>query len=166
MNDFVSEVASRRTFAIISHPDAGKTTITEKLLREHKGEIVQRQFQQKRLSDAAIATLTAWADAGAPAGDPKDAPPPMTFRDGWNIRPDVVFEMPKPMAIPAKGTVEYTYIAVSAPFKEDTWVLAGEIRPRGAHQARVRSQSSGKCAECMCVVMGGLARTLHVKEHR
>ncbi len=28
----VSPVASRRTFAIISHPDAGKTTLTEKLL--------------------------------------------------------------------------------------------------------------------------------------
>src|SRR5881394_3295942 len=27
-----AEVASRRTFAIISHPDAGKTTLTEKLL--------------------------------------------------------------------------------------------------------------------------------------
>ena len=27
-----SDIASRRTFAIISHPDAGKTTITEKLL--------------------------------------------------------------------------------------------------------------------------------------
>ena len=26
------EIASRRTFAIISHPDAGKTTVTEKLL--------------------------------------------------------------------------------------------------------------------------------------
>ena len=26
------EVAKRRTFAIISHPDAGKTTITEKVL--------------------------------------------------------------------------------------------------------------------------------------
>lgn len=26
------EVASRKTFAIISHPDAGKTTITEQLL--------------------------------------------------------------------------------------------------------------------------------------
>ena len=26
------EVGARRTFAIISHPDAGKTTITEKLL--------------------------------------------------------------------------------------------------------------------------------------
>src|SRR4051812_38813280 len=28
----VSEIARRRTFAIISHPDAGKTTLTEKLL--------------------------------------------------------------------------------------------------------------------------------------
>ena len=26
------EVKARRTFAIISHPDAGKTTMTEKLL--------------------------------------------------------------------------------------------------------------------------------------
>jgi peptide chain release factor 3 len=32
MSDFFSEVHRRRTFAIISHPDAGKTTITEKLL--------------------------------------------------------------------------------------------------------------------------------------
>lgn len=33
MNDAVSsEIAKRRTFAIISHPDAGKTTLTEKLL--------------------------------------------------------------------------------------------------------------------------------------
>lgn len=31
-NTFKEEVLSRRTFAIISHPDAGKTTLTEKLL--------------------------------------------------------------------------------------------------------------------------------------
>ncbi|MEW8986943.1 MAG: peptide chain release factor 3, partial [Bacillus sp. (in: firmicutes)] len=31
-NIFKDEVTSRRTFAIISHPDAGKTTLTEKLL--------------------------------------------------------------------------------------------------------------------------------------
>jgi len=31
-SSFVSEINKRRTFAIISHPDAGKTTITEKLL--------------------------------------------------------------------------------------------------------------------------------------
>ncbi|MDP4225652.1 MAG: peptide chain release factor 3 [Bacteroidota bacterium] len=30
--DFLKEIQRRRTFAIISHPDAGKTTLTEKLL--------------------------------------------------------------------------------------------------------------------------------------
>ena len=32
MAAFQDEIARRRTFAIISHPDAGKTTLTEKLL--------------------------------------------------------------------------------------------------------------------------------------
>ena len=32
MSTIASEAARRRTFAIISHPDAGKTTLTEKLL--------------------------------------------------------------------------------------------------------------------------------------
>lgn len=32
MSSLQDEIASRRTFAIISHPDAGKTTLTEKLL--------------------------------------------------------------------------------------------------------------------------------------
>ncbi|MEC9207918.1 MAG: GTP-binding protein, partial [Pseudomonadota bacterium] len=32
MSVLSAEIARRRTFAIISHPDAGKTTLTEKLL--------------------------------------------------------------------------------------------------------------------------------------
>lgn len=32
MADFTKEIEKRRTFAIISHPDAGKTTLTEKFL--------------------------------------------------------------------------------------------------------------------------------------
>ena len=31
MNSLDTEISRRRTFAIISHPDAGKTTLTEKL---------------------------------------------------------------------------------------------------------------------------------------
>jgi peptide chain release factor 3 len=37
--EFIKEVDLRRTFAIISHPDAGKTTITEKLLL--LGQLIQ-----------------------------------------------------------------------------------------------------------------------------
>ena len=32
MTDIRKEIEKRRTFAIISHPDAGKTTLTEKFL--------------------------------------------------------------------------------------------------------------------------------------
>ena len=32
MADYINEIEKRRTFAIISHPDAGKTTLTEKFL--------------------------------------------------------------------------------------------------------------------------------------
>lgn len=84
---------------------------------------------ERRLTDEEIATLTSWVDSGAREGDEKDKPAPVTFREGWNIRPDLVFQLPKPLRIPAQGTVEYTYVAVSAPFKEDTWIAAGEIRP-------------------------------------
>jgi len=37
---FINEIKKRRTFAIISHPDAGKTTITEKLLLY--GNLIQK----------------------------------------------------------------------------------------------------------------------------
>jgi peptide chain release factor 3 len=40
MSDITAAVGKRRTFAIISHPDAGKTTITEKLLLY--GRIIQK----------------------------------------------------------------------------------------------------------------------------
>ncbi|HOI80505.1 MAG TPA: GTP-binding protein, partial [Petrimonas sp.] len=30
--NFIEEIKRRRTFGIVSHPDAGKTTLTEKLL--------------------------------------------------------------------------------------------------------------------------------------
>lgn len=39
MSQFTEAVSTRRTFAIISHPDAGKTTITEKLLL--LGQLIQ-----------------------------------------------------------------------------------------------------------------------------
>ena len=32
MSKYQNEITRRRTFAIISHPDAGKTTLTEKFL--------------------------------------------------------------------------------------------------------------------------------------
>jgi hypothetical protein len=84
---------------------------------------------ERRLSEQQIATIAAWADAGAPAGDERDAPPSLEFHDGWNIQPDLVVEMPKPFQIPARGTVNYKYVLVKTDFPEDMWIEAAEMRP-------------------------------------
>ena len=82
------------------------------------------------LTAAQIATIVAWAKSGAPAGNPEDAPPPPHWIDGWNIpEPDAVFEMPKPVEIPARGQVEYTYEIVPTHFTEGKWVQMSEVRP-------------------------------------
>lgn len=54
--EIAREVARRRTFAIISHPDAGKTTLTEKLLLyggaiHEAGSIKQRKAARHAASD-------------------------------------------------------------------------------------------------------------------
>ena len=82
------------------------------------------------LSAAEIATIAAWADAGAPAGDARDAPAPRQWNEGWNIpQPDVVLKMPRAVRIPARGEVEYTYEIVPTHFAEDKWVQMVEVRP-------------------------------------
>lgn len=82
------------------------------------------------LTPAQIQTLAAWARAGAPAGDPRQAPPPPRWTKGWNIaRPDAVFTMPRAVEIPAKGQVEYTYEIVPTGFRTGRWVQMAEVRP-------------------------------------
>ena len=51
----------------------------------------------RRLTDAQINTLVSWVDAGAPEGDPKDKPAPVKWLEGWNIRPDEIFQIPIPL---------------------------------------------------------------------
>ena len=54
--DFIQQIQKRRTFAIISHPDAGKTTITEKLLLfggaiQMAGSVKSRKTDRHATSD-------------------------------------------------------------------------------------------------------------------
>ena len=72
----------------------------------------------RSLTRAEIDTMLAWVDAGAPEGNPADAPKPANFVDGWGIdKPDMVFEMPNAFPVPASG------------FTEDKWVQEYEARP-------------------------------------
>jgi hypothetical protein len=85
------------------------------------------------LSEKQIATISAWAEAGAPEGDAHDAPALRQWTAGWNIaQPDLVVKMPRAVKIPARGEVEYTYEIVPTHFTEDRWVQMAEMRPSSA----------------------------------
>ena len=84
----------------------------------------------RRLPDDVIRTITAWVDAGAPEGDPKDTPPLPHFVTGWRIgKPDAVFDIGTDYDVPAQGVVAYQYFTVPTHFTEDRWVEAAEVRP-------------------------------------
>ncbi len=84
----------------------------------------------RSLAQKDIDALVAWADLGAPEGNPKDAPKPRQFVDGWNIgTPDLVLEMPAAFNVPASGTVDYQYVILPYKFTEDRWVQMAETRP-------------------------------------
>jgi hypothetical protein len=82
------------------------------------------------LTEQEIATLISWAESGAQVGESRSAPEPRTWTKGWNIpQPDMVVEMPQPVALPARGDIEYTYEIVPTGFTEGKWVQMSEIRP-------------------------------------
>jgi mono/diheme cytochrome c family protein len=77
-----------------------------------------------------IAALSAWAAAGAPAGEAKDAPQPILWAASWTIpEPDVILPMTKGVAIPRDGEVDYTYEIVPTHFVQDRWVQSVEVLP-------------------------------------
>lgn len=83
----------------------------------------------RRLSEADKKHLLEWIQAGCPEGDPKEAPIPYVWEDGWTIgKPDLILKMPKIFSVPAQGTVDYQYFYVQNPLKETKWIQAMEIR--------------------------------------
>ena len=60
---------------------------------------IQQFKDDPSLSDAEIATIASWVDAGAPRGNAGDLPAAPTFPDdeAWTIgEPDLIVEIPKP----------------------------------------------------------------------
>ena len=96
-------------------------------IREFKNDI--------SLSDADINTIVRWVDAGAPQGDPKETPPPLTFRPetDWFIgRPDLTITFDKEMTMYANGPDWWINKYANTGLTEDRWVKAMQIKPSNA----------------------------------
>jgi mono/diheme cytochrome c family protein len=108
-----------------------RASVQQKLMPPWFADPAHGRFANDRtLKQAEIDTLAGWAQSGGAQGDPKDAPAPIEWSDGWSIgEPDVVLEMPIEFKVPATGTIPYQYIVFPTGFTEDKWVERIEVRP-------------------------------------
>jgi hypothetical protein len=83
-----------------------------------------------RLSEADIATLVGWVDAGTPHGN-GSVPPPAAAGQWLNPEgraPDAVISLPT-IHVGATGEVPYIQQLVKVPVDEDRWIVAMQLLP-------------------------------------
>jgi peroxiredoxin len=85
---------------------------------------------ERKLTDKELKTLAAWVDGGTPEGNPKDAPRPKVFTDGWQLgKPDLVLTVPEDMTVGASGKDLFRCFVMLTGLTEDKYVVAVEVRP-------------------------------------
>ena len=98
------------------------------------------------LSEEEIGKIAAWADTGAPQGNPADLPPPLTFPDGksWRIgTPDLIVVSP-PVEMKAQQPDWFGSIGQSPTgLTEDRYVAAVEVKEVNDSGGRSRSSTVG-----------------------
>lgn len=99
-----------------------------------------------RLSDAEIATIAAWKDAGSPKGDPKDAPTAGAAKGDDLTQVDLELAPKKPFT--ASGDKDQMICFVLDPkFTEDVYVNASKIVPgnlKVAHHGAIFVDAKGE----------------------
>jgi mono/diheme cytochrome c family protein len=112
----------------------------------HIDRSIGEYLEDPSLSDEQIATFVRWIDAGAPQGNPADAPPPRQFADvdEWTYgEPDLVVRMEKGFVIPADGPDFTPDEIVDPKITEDRYVKWVQIIPdakRAVHHSHVYLQ--------------------------
>lgn len=91
---------------------------------------IQKFKDDPSLSDAEIALIARWVDAGAPQGNPADMPKPRAFAatGDWQIgEPDLVIKFP-PYPVPAAGPDLFGDLYTDIPIDEDRYIQAIQTR--------------------------------------
>ncbi len=96
---------------------------------------IQEFKNDRSLTVEEINTLSAWVDAGAPQGDPKDLPAPVDWPGGkaWQLakqfgEPDLVVRS-EPYSVMAKGQDKWWRPVTETGLTEARWVRAIEVKP-------------------------------------
>lgn len=95
---------------------------------------IQQFKYDPSLSDAEIALVGRWVDAGAPMGNPADMPKPRVFDDSnpWTLpagQPDLVVSAATTHTTKANGQESWVDLFAEIPIEEDRWVAAYQSKP-------------------------------------
>ena len=141
-------------FSLLTYEDASKRAkliagATERrFMPPWKPEPRYGKFaNERRLTDDQIALIRAWADNGAPEGDPNDKPPMTAFTDGWQAgKPDQILTLPSSFAVTAGGHDQFRCFLLPMNLDHDVYVSGTEFRPgnrRIVHHALVFVDTTG-----------------------
>lgn len=78
----------------------------------------------------AVKVLEKWVAQGMPEGDPKDAPPPRKFAEGWTLgEPDLILEAPEEVTVGPDGRDLFRVLVIPTDLPEDRYITAMEVKP-------------------------------------
>ncbi len=146
-------------FSLLTYQDAAKrasliaTVTASRYMPPWKAAPGHGKFKdERRLTDAQIALIRAWADLGAPEGNAAEKPAPPQFASGWMAgEPDDVLEIAeRPFSIPADGPDLFQCYVVPLHLEYDHYVRTMEFHPgnrRVVHHALVFVDISGEARQ-------------------
>lgn len=93
----------------------------------------ERFANDPALSEAEIATVAAWVEAGAPRGDPALEPPPLDLPEGWTLgAPDLELAQATAYRVPDEGEDRFLHFELDPGLAEDRWIRSVEVLPGDA----------------------------------
>ncbi|HTE19217.1 MAG TPA: redoxin domain-containing protein, partial [Armatimonadota bacterium] len=124
-------------FSLLTYTDAKKWAgeikefTHKRIMPPWKAEPGHGEFMDvRRMSDDEVGKLAAWADAGSPEGDPKQAAAPREWPQDWMLgKPDLVLTMPEQFSVEATGEDVFRCFVLPTNLTENKQVVAVEIRP-------------------------------------
>jgi len=88
-------------------------------------------LHDRSLSERDVRAIAAWAEAGAPKGNPSDLPAPRSFPSDWTMEggPDLVVDVGVDFQVPATGEDVYRCFVIPTSLPEDVYIAGIEFAP-------------------------------------
>jgi hypothetical protein len=124
-------------FSLLNYAQASKRAklirdvVAERTMPPWKADGNSPHFaDERKLTDAEVATITSWVEAGTPEGDPSDLPAAPQFATGWQLGdPDMIIKMPEAYSLSADGPDLYRCFVIPVQIPAGKYLKSVEFRP-------------------------------------